>query len=401
MKKRISALMLSVVLCLAMLSTAALGTANPNVTFTPVTTSDTAVAISGTGFTPNTEYKMCSVMQGDVLLALFNVKAAADGKISKTVTTGALAQGSLTVSIIDGTGATVASGNGTVGPPSVTPPDPGPGPGPTPPGGDTSTGGGGGGGGGSVNQPSVSYNKDEGTVTISSNGKNVTIKPAPGYRVKDVIINGESVGAVVRYTFDKASGDNTVEVIFEKIEVTAPSLRDVSGHWAASAIAFVTERGLFNGTSATEFSPNAPMTRAMLVTVLHRLAGTPASGQNTFADVPPGQWYTDAVAWANASGIVTGTGAGSFSPNGNVTREQLATMLYRYVSAAEGDTSATGALTRFSDGGSVSSWAADAMAWAVGAGILGGRDTGALDPAGNATRAEVATMLMRLVDFLD
>ena len=163
-----------------------------------------------------------------------------------------------------------------------------------------------------------------------------------------------------------------------------------SDYWGKAAIDYVTGQGYFNGTSATTFSPSAPMTRAMLATVLWRMEGQPAStGACPFTDVPAGQWYTDAVTWAAEQGIVTGMGDGIFAPDGNITREQLATMLYRY----DGGTAVAADLSRFSDAGSISSWAVEAMDWAVAGGVLSGDDTGRLAPGGAATRAEVAQML--------
>lgn len=172
---------------------------------------------------------------------------------------------------------------------------------------------------------------------------------------------------------------------------------DTTNHWAKSAVNFVVERGLFQGTSETTFSPNGQMTRSMVVTVLHRLENTPASSAaNLFSDVPSDTWYTDAVVWANASGIVQGTGDG-FLPNGPVTREQLAVILYRYMGSIGKATDQRASLSTFSDAASVSSWARDAMEWAVSSGLINGKTGGLLDPGGNATRAEVATMFERLV----
>ena len=164
-----------------------------------------------------------------------------------------------------------------------------------------------------------------------------------------------------------------------------------AGHWASEAIAYVTGEGYFNGTSETTFGPSVPMSRAMLATVLWRMEGQPApTGANAFTDVAAGQWYTDAVTWAAEQGIVTGIGNGLFDPNGNITREQLAVMLYRYAGGA-----AAGAdLSAYPDASSVSSWAVEAMGWAVSNGILSGNEAGQLSPGGAATRAEVAQMLL-------
>ena len=158
--------------------------------------------------------------------------------------------------------------------------------------------------------------------------------------------------------------------------------------WGADAVAFASSRELFNGTSATDFSPNAPMNRAMIVTVLARLDGVDTTAGST--------WYEAGVQWAVSSGISDGSGLDQ-----NLTREQLATMLYRYAQYKGYDVSVgenTNILS-YSDVSSVSEYAMEAMQWVCGAGIIGGKD-GMLDPAGNATRAEVATMLMRFVALL-
>lgn len=172
---------------------------------------------------------------------------------------------------------------------------------------------------------------------------------------------------------------------------------DTVNHWAKSAVDFVVERGLFQGTSETTFSPDGQMTRGMVVTVLHRLENTPSPGAaNLFSDVPNNTWYTDAVIWANAQGIVQGTGSG-FLPDDSVTREQLAVILFRYVQSLDRSTDQRSSLSSFSDSALVSPWARDAMEWAVSAGLINGKSGGVLDPGGNASRAEVATMFERLV----
>lgn len=167
--------------------------------------------------------------------------------------------------------------------------------------------------------------------------------------------------------------------------------------WFYAAVAFVYEKGYFSGTSETTFEPNTSMNRAMVATVLHRVAGSErVDAQEVFADVPAGQWYSQGIAWASAKGIVNGMGGGLYAPNDAVTREQLVTMLYRFEKDyRQVAVPATGSLSGFPDGNSVSSWAQDAMGWAVGAGLIQGRNTGYLDPAGTATRAEVATILQR------
>ena len=141
------------------------------------------------------------------------------------------------------------------------------------------------------------------------------------------------------------------------------------------------------------------MTRAMLVTVLYRLEGEPTvTGRSSFTDVRSGAYYEKAVIWAAANGIVTGTDSTSFSPDAKVTREQLAVMLLRYADLCGYDTSARTSLKDFADAAKVSDYAADAMQWAVANGILNGTDGKRLDPAGSATRAQCAAMLVRFLD---
>ena len=169
--------------------------------------------------------------------------------------------------------------------------------------------------------------------------------------------------------------------------------------WYVGAVDYAVRNGLMGGTSANAFEPESAMTRAMLVTVLWRYEGKPMGYQNTFSDVnaKSGSWYIDAVAWAAANGIVGGVGNNKFDPDGNITREQMATILYRYVKKKGIDTGKRGDLSAFPDGGKVESWAKDALQWTVAEKIIGGSE-GYLLPQGNATRAQVATILMRYIE---
>ena len=161
-------------------------------------------------------------------------------------------------------------------------------------------------------------------------------------------------------------------------------------HWAADAAAFVSARRLFQGTAPRTFSPDQPMSRAMLTVVLHNLESNPsASLDSAFADVRGGDWYAGGVAWAAEQGIVSGYGGGRFGPGDPITREQLAVILWRYA----GRPAPPNLLLTFRDADQVSSWAADALRWAVDRGILRGKGGGILDPQGSATRAEAAQML--------
>ena len=179
------------------------------------------------------------------------------------------------------------------------------------------------------------------------------------------------------------------------------NFKDVNkGDWYHLAVDFAVERGLFKGMTETTFEPNTAMTRGMLVTVLWRYENSPKEGKNEFVDVKAGDWYEEAVAWAAEHGIVTGVGNGKFDPNGKITREQMAAILYRYSEYKEFDTSAKGDFGPFPDKEKVSTWAKDAYTWAVGAGLITGNVINGrtlLDPQGNATRAQVATILMRFI----
>ena len=163
--------------------------------------------------------------------------------------------------------------------------------------------------------------------------------------------------------------------------------------WYAPAVEYAVGSGLFNGVSETRFAPDSPMTRAMTATVLYRLTGAQAGGENPFADVPENTWYTDAVIWASGAGVIQGTGSG-FSPDSNVTREQLAAMLFRCARVRRLDVSGRSVLA-FPDSDLIAGWAEEAMSWAVSVGLFQGNADGSLNPRGNATRAEVAALMQR------
>ena len=182
--------------------------------------------------------------------------------------------------------------------------------------------------------------------------------------------------------------------------VESPFTDVAIGAWYYDSVMYVVEHKLFTGTGANTFSPTANMNRAMLVTVLYRLAGSPAvSGSMPFADTAEGQWYSNAVLWASQTGIVTGTGADTFSPNQSVTREQIAVMLRRYAAYYGYDTSAAADLSGYSDAGKISGFARDGVSWAVAEGLIKGSGN-KLSPKNSASRAEVATLLQRYSGWL-
>lgn len=172
--------------------------------------------------------------------------------------------------------------------------------------------------------------------------------------------------------------------------------------WYAGSVDYIVKSGLMNGMGKNEFRPEVAMTRAMLVTVLWRYAGSPVEGANTFGDLTQ-NWYVQAVAWAANNGIVTGYPDGTFRPDDEVTREQLATILYRYCNTVGIDTSARADLASFPDGDKINAYANDPISWAVSSGLItgithGGNPTAYLEPQGSATRAQVATILMRFIE---
>lgn len=175
------------------------------------------------------------------------------------------------------------------------------------------------------------------------------------------------------------------------------SYNDVkAGDWYANAVNYVTLTGLMNGTG-DGFSPNLAINRGMMVTVLYRMAGSPeVTAENPFTDVPADTWYTDAVIWASENGITAGTSETTFSPTNSLTREQLATFFYRFADFENPDPiEITGELTGFTDADQVASYATDAMKWAIGEGLISGTTETTLSPKATATRAQVATILMR------
>ena len=210
--------------------------------------------------------------------------------------------------------------------------------------------------------------------------------------------------------------DTTVYAKWEKIEEEVPeepeeveeteetepiSFKDVKeSDWFYEAVSYAVENGLMSGMSEDIFAPNTPLTREMLAVVLYNVEGQPESTEaNTFTDVKGDMWYTDAILWANENGIVAGYDNGAYGVGDLITREQFATILYRYAQFKGYDTTQGGmAVREFSDYENISDYARPAMAWAVNAGIMGGMDDGTLMPQGKATRAEAATMLMNFCE---
>lgn len=273
---------------------------------------------------------------------------------------------------------------------------------------------------------SSSASKDECIIDIkdSENGR-VTASPDPvglldtvtltalpdsGYKLDEIIVTSSmdrkvhltSIGNG-QYTFPMPGGTVTVKAFFipQSAPVESISFTDVSDSaWYADAVYYVANRGIMSGTEPGVFSPDETFTRAMTAQVLYAMEGKPNIGTINYGDVTFEDWYCDAVAWASAKRIMTGYGEGRFGPENPITREQVALIFLNYANLHEYNTNAAGDLSAFSDGDSVSSWATQAVTWAVGAGILSAREGNLLAPGEPVTRAEIAQSLMQFCEVV-
>ncbi len=255
---------------------------------------------------------------------------------------------------------------------------------------------------------------DHGTVTVTPNratqGTTVTITATPdqGYQVNAVTVT-DRFGDAVRvtensdgtYTFTMPNGQVTITATFVETEapVGEPFLDVNESDWFYDAVVYAYQNELMDGVGGNRFAPNSATTRAQLVTILYRMEGQPAvSGDLPFTDVEAGTWYTNAVGWAAQNGIVNGVGDETFAPGNDLTREQLVTILYRYAESKGYDVSASADLAGYPDGEEIQAYAREAMAWAVAENIIQGMEDDTLKPAGNASRAQIATILMRFCE---
>lgn len=225
------------------------------------------------------------------------------------------------------------------------------------------------------------------TSVTKGSDKTFTITANEGYKIADVLVDGKSVGAVSSYTFENLTAKHTITAEFEKVSAVDVFVDVKSRDWFAEAVQYVVDEGLMNGTSSDKFTPNGATTRSMIVTILYRQAGSPEMESDGAT------WWSDARAWAMANGVSDGS-----NMDKEITREQLAAMLYRYAELMGEDVSKTTTLDSFKDGSKVSSYAAEALKWAAAEGIVTGKTGGIIDPQAGATRAETATMLMRFCE---
>lgn len=278
--------------------------------------------------------------------------------------------------------------------------------------------------------------------------KTFTITPDEGYVIADVIVDGKSVGAVGSYTLSNITGPHTISVVFKKadkadkglpyyyndsgkkvfigfasdrsgtMKYIAPpgetvlfqenpkSFTDIANHWGKSYIDFVTEREIFVGTSDSVFSPDTGMTRAMLATVIGRLyersyGPLQTAATHTFTDCSDNNWYCSYIDWSSEKGIILGVGGGKFEPNRQVTRQEMAAMLYRFAKFMKLSTEiGAGAKLNYSDADDIAPWAREASLYFQETGIITGRDQDSFVPEGTATRAEVATILKRFIEVV-
>ena len=275
-------------------------------------------------------------------------------------------------------------------------------------------------------RPTIVYDQPEGTTAmdvfrqmLTANGYTYEAKGSyvqaiirpDGTRVAE-FSKGQNSGWLFRVNDDfpdvamdeyQLQDGDVIEVLFTADYTQEPGMllpfTDVSwDHWAYSAVKRVYTRGLMVGVSDTNFAPGQTLSRAMLASILYRLAGEPAvTAENPFTDVPADQWYTDAVIWAAENGIVVGCGDGTFRPNAPATRAQTAVMLYAYANFAGRNTSQRADLSAFADAADVPSWALAEMQWAHAAQLILGRDGKLLAPNAEATRAEMATILSTFI----
>ena len=288
-------------------------------------------------------------------------------------------------------------------------------------GGSSSGGSSSGGGSTSSNRYTVSVPSDidNGSISVSPSRAErgdtvtITVKPDEGYELHSLIAldsDGDRITIEKErenlYTFEMPSDRVTIEATFAEIEEQPTSLpfNDVStSDWFYDEVMYAYENGIMNGMGNNQFQPNATTNRAMVVTILYRLAGSPdLSNENLgypFADVDASSWYGDAVYWARLNGITNGISNTNFGPDGSITREQMAALLYRYADFAGYDVSTGGmSLSEYADASEISSYAVTAMQWANENGLITGRSATTLAPKGTATRAEVATILMRFCE---
>lgn len=237
------------------------------------------------------------------------------------------------------------------------------------------------------------------------------IIPYEKYKITDVIVDGINYGSTSIYTIKDIKEEHEIEVKFLKITNEAKEeekawdnpFADInSSDWFYDSVRYVNKHGLFKGLTETEFAPNNHLTRGMLVTVLYRFSGSTEYAKSTFDDVAQDSYYSEAVSWATKIGIVNGVGDNKFSPDSNITRQDLATIIYRYAKfKGKGFAIKSEFLLDYSDRDKIADYAYEAICWCTTTEIITGKGENIIDPIGLATRAETATIMQRLAEFFE
>lgn len=379
MKKRLTAALLCVVLCFAMLGTAY--AADPPSVSVSGKAGQTYATITASGLDANTTYAMCSIVQGNTLMALFNMTTDANGSYTGNITTGVLTQGAaLKVSIPDqangSAGNAVASGSATVA--------------------DADTGGntgGGGGGGGGVSSYTLTFDTNGGSAIAKvskTSGTTIDLTDYKTTRTGYTFAGWFSDSELTKSVTSVKLTSNTTVYAKWTANGTNPFNDVAEGAYYYDAVLWAVENGVTSGTSATTFAPNATCTRAQTVTFLWRANGSPkpTGTVNPFSDVSADAYYYKAVLWAVEQGITVGTTDTTFAPDATCTRAQVVTFQWR----AAGSPAASG--SSFSDV-PADAYYAQAVAWAVSEGITSGTGNNQFSPSNNCTRAQIVTFLYR------
>mgnify|MGYP004483115705 FL=1 len=272
----------------------------------------------------------------------------------------------------------------------------------TPSEGGNTPGGGAGGGGGVSGGTTVSADQTAADAVIKLINAIGTVSENSGSAISAARSGYDALTDTQKKLVTNYNKLTQAEQVFSSLPSVGDKLpfTDMNGHWAYDAVSYAYKNSLMNGVNASRFTPDSTLNRAMMVTMLYRMTGSPAvSGNSVFSDVPSGKWYSDAVQWASVNGVVNGVGKDRFAPDTQITREQMASMMMRYAQFKQYSTGKSADLSAFNDAGSISSWALESMKWANAAGLINGRTASTIAPQDTATRAEAATILMRFCEM--
>ena len=272
----------------------------------------------------------------------------------------------------------------------------------TPSEGGNTSGGGAGGGGGVSGGTTVSTDQTAADAVIKLINAIGTVSENSGSAISAARSGYDALTDTQKKLVTNYNKLTQAEQVFSSLPSVGDKLpfTDMNGHWAYDAVSYAYKNSLMNGVNASRFAPDSTLNRAMMVTMLYRMTGSPAvSGNSVFSDVPSGKWYSDAVQWASVNGVVNGVGKDRFALDTQITREQMASMMMRYAQFKQYSTGKSADLSAFNDAGSISSWALESMKWANAAGLINGRTASTIAPQDTATRAEAATILMRFCEM--